>query len=128
MEPKSSIRFLSELNFIIVLSFGFLSKTRPRSFESKKSFMAFKLSFFIFNKTVFFANAKLLKLSVLVWQGGGAKVSVGEVSDLLAGEERAQLPRLLLPAEGGFRRRAQDSAPAQSRDLQLSQQGEYIVH
>lgn len=83
--------------------------------------------FFIFNKTVFFANAKLLKLSVLVWQGGGAKVSVGEVSDLLAGEERAQLPRLLLPPEGGFRRRAQDSAPAQSRDLQLSQQGEYTA-
>lgn len=67
-------------------------------------------------------------LSVLVWQGGGAKVSVGEVSDLLAGEERAQLPRLLLPAEGGFRWRAQDSAPAQSRDLQLSQQGEHTVH
>jgi len=56
-------------------------------------------------------------------QGVGAEVPTGEVADLLPGQKRKELPRLLLLARGIVSTGKERPPPTATRDLSLSQSG-----
>ena len=56
-------------------------------------------------------------------QGAGAEVPAGEVADLLPGQEREELPRLLLLAGRIVSAGEEGAPPAASRNVSLSQSG-----